>query len=225
MGLRSGQSTVSPPCSPSHWAKESCDLAQPIWVLLLVSEERTLFPLKMLRCEDMNEACNPQTWMKPSCHGKEWAVLIKEKRSWILERETLLTCTTRIPRSIQQAVFHLLVSKKNSLFNLSLELVSGDFSYKNLNNQVHLVTCNLLTSRNCLLPGETVNPILRCLHQCCRSSLEMSKISGHCPYRKHWAYAFGLEKLNRKRQRERGLTSLEKLESVCLGEKKRKEKW
>ena len=226
MGLRSGQSTVSPPCSPSHWAKESCDLAQPIWVLLLVSEERTLFPLKMLRCEDMNEACNPPNMNEAFLSWKRMSRTHKGKEKLKFgKRETLLTCTTRIPRSIQQAVFHLLVSKKNSLFNLSLELVSGDFSYKNLNNQVHLVTCNLLTSRNCLLPGEAVNPILRCLHQCCRSSLEMSKISGHCPYRKHWAYAFGLEKLNRKRQRERGLTSLEKLESVCLGEKKRKEKW
>ena len=41
MGLKSGQSTVSPPCIPSHGAKESCDLATAS-VLVLVSEERTL---------------------------------------------------------------------------------------------------------------------------------------------------------------------------------------
>lgn len=206
MGLRSGQSTVSPPCSSSHWAKESCDLAQPIWVLLLVSEERTLFPLKMLRCEDMSEACsssNPQTWMKPSCHGREWALLIKEREAEFWKERDPSYLYHWNPKGNTACSVSFACVKKNSPFNLSLELVFGNFSYKNLNNQVHLATCNLLTSRNCLLPGETVNPILRCLYQCCRSSLEMSKISGHCPYRKHWACTFGLEKLNRKKQRDR----------------------
>lgn len=89
---------------------------------------------------------------------------------------------------------------------------------KSLNPKVRASTCDLVASRNQVVPETLHIPYSNAYISIGRSRLEVSEISGHCPPQVAWSIPFGNAN-EREGKRQKRLTGLQMPELVCLGEK------